>query len=652
MQAVLNLHTLCEWTLLSKTEKMNIYQTGSRVYGTSSPTSDYDFFIVVTDQYFCELDDIYTNSRIDHPFQTQWRCYTDGDDVIEQTTLGYKCLYMDVDDISININLYSETVFRKKIDSNWLQALMVIFLPPQHIWRLDITKGIEASQVVVCMRKLIFTVISESGRHWDLAQRGWSNNANFVQLKKYMVHCFRDILFGMQIVERGTIYDYAAANDIYHEILSDTATDWKFYYSKYYPRLQHLKDKFNEVTDREMLIGVLPNLESRKFGTSCTMDFTRKKGSLESLYRLLSIEIVQHPNHEQLWHLSSTELSPHASSVVLEIGHGMMIAQINDIFEIVSMSVPKVLQYTDHYIPKIDYKKGIPIVNIKRDELSRIVTLYDFHGVWYLYSNNSPIASESIGTSALDTVFWSWFTDQEIERDISYTFLVEQTVDDATAFNISLIAALDRGTLQEVDYLECAAKHRWRTNEINVRIRSQLEVLNYVCSLDPYEYKEAWICDHNHRRIAFMAPQFESYNKLVSRTYSKDEVEYLMLDVIRAVCNDHNRVERIRNKFDQNLGSVLEAMQQKYARLCTFFDTTYQTLAEAKDQKAFVEAEAKLVLEDFSTLENIRAYMKMIFLQFRNGKKNTPDGVQISNCYEFFSQCENSRVYSIYKSFA
>jgi hypothetical protein len=668
--SLLDLNALLRYTEFTPTEKYNIYQTGSRVYGTNKPDADYDFFMVITNEHFEQLDQKFKTNSVDHPFKEQWTRYL-GDEEEHIDLPGYRCLFMDVDDISININLYSEEVFRRKIDENWLQALMAVFLPDHHIWRLDITDGIAADQVPIYLRKLILTVIGESGRHWDLAQRGWNSTADHVVLKKYLVHCFRDVMFGIQITEHSSIVDYHAANEIYKEMMQYDSTEWKFYSSKFYPRLQTLKDQFNKLTNDIMLIGALPSLEKRKIGQSCLQDFyNQKTKSLNALQYLLSIQVTEHPHYPNVFHLCDTELSPHTSSAVLEVGNGMLVQIEDGNMTVIACSIPKVLPYTDHCVPKLDYSSGIPISNKKSKSI--LLTMYWYNDCWNVFSENTPNVSETTisGISLVD-LFFSMVKRPNIEDNgFCYTFLLDTSdviamtsnIDDLLVdqyvcdnSNVVLVAVTDTSALRQVSISSFAQKYEWNVNDAQIHVKSDLDVLTYVCHLDPLLYKEAWVCDANFRQLSVPVPQRESLLALL-RTYgvTNPESEKNMVDVVRSVFYDQLNLDRLQNFIHDHYVDLFELFQttcNKFQRFCNYFDQIYLKLSTCVDQKKFVEMEASLSLNEFASTDKIRNMIKMIFLQMRTGKKNIPSGIEISSFALFFALCGNDKIYPLFKEF-
>src|SRR5690606_18207954 len=96
MSTTINLDTLITTLNLNVSEIHNIDQFGSRVYGTATQSSDWDFVIVVQ------------NSS----------------DKIPSNMNGFT----EIHSKSITGNIYHLSRFQKRIDDNELQALMCVYL--------------------------------------------------------------------------------------------------------------------------------------------------------------------------------------------------------------------------------------------------------------------------------------------------------------------------------------------------------------------------------------------------------------------------------------------------------------------------------------------------------------------------------------------
>src|SRR5690606_14692289 len=65
--------------------------------------------------------------------------------------------------------------------------------------------------------------------------------------KKDFVHSVRYLLFALQLLHKGRIYDYGAANDLWYET-RDNPIDWKKYHQKHEEVFNLFKDDFRTLS--------------------------------------------------------------------------------------------------------------------------------------------------------------------------------------------------------------------------------------------------------------------------------------------------------------------------------------------------------------------------------------------------------------------
>ena len=186
-----------------------MYPYGSRVYGTDSPDSDWDY-IVVTDDVDGEL--------IDGPF---------------------------------NCNFVSIGSFQRALDDHEIFALECYFMdekripvPPPLSWRfkLDLTK-------------LRHSISKKSNHSWVKAKKKFESpyeevDNELIRGKKSLFHSFRILFFGIQIAEQGEITDYGAANHIFKQIMDMTDIHWASYNDRFRERHNKLSTYFRKVAPK------------------------------------------------------------------------------------------------------------------------------------------------------------------------------------------------------------------------------------------------------------------------------------------------------------------------------------------------------------------------------------------------------------------
>lgn len=159
-----------------------VYRFGSRVYGTESPSSDYDYVIV----------------GYDFPTGKEIR----------------QGIY--------NVHLYDVKDFQHNLSEHKITALECYFQDP---------KGFEFELDKSKLRKEVSRVSSNS---WVKAKKKMTlaEEDTFVGLKS-LFHSFRILDFGIQIAEHGKIIDYRSMNWLWDEIIQSGQFSWEYYNKKY-----------------------------------------------------------------------------------------------------------------------------------------------------------------------------------------------------------------------------------------------------------------------------------------------------------------------------------------------------------------------------------------------------------------------------------
>eukprot|EP01130_Rhizamoeba_saxonica_P008385 TRINITY_DN3385_c0_g2_i4.p1 TRINITY_DN3385_c0_g2~~TRINITY_DN3385_c0_g2_i4.p1 ORF type:complete len:244 (+),score=42.80 TRINITY_DN3385_c0_g2_i4:17-748(+) len=173
---------------------INVYQYGSRVYGTYTDNSDYDICIVVSDQ--CEVTD-------------------------QNNTNEY---------LGVDINMYTHSQFIKVIQEHHVPAIEVIYSPPQTIMRCTFDYIPEFTLDLATLRT---TVSKISNMCMGYAKILWIKENEYLKSKKNIIHGIRYTMFGIQLATNGEIHDYSCANELYYQIQQEEEQEWSFYQTKY-----------------------------------------------------------------------------------------------------------------------------------------------------------------------------------------------------------------------------------------------------------------------------------------------------------------------------------------------------------------------------------------------------------------------------------
>lgn len=181
---------------------INIYEWGSRVYQTSTDSSDWDYIAVVPDDFPKEPD------------QYEFENHT--------------------------YNIEHESEWLAKLKRNSVEALECIFLPPQFI---------------IKKKKLYPFTFNPDGAHASISERAsiaWVKGKKKLTIekdfdwrggKKSIWHCLRLYIFGIQLGCAKKIVDYTEANKYYEDIVLNEhgrtgAEEWE-YLNKTYKQIKN-----------------------------------------------------------------------------------------------------------------------------------------------------------------------------------------------------------------------------------------------------------------------------------------------------------------------------------------------------------------------------------------------------------------------------
>ena len=165
-----------------------IFRSGSRVYGTASPTSDEDFVAVLARR----------DARQDLAFAP-----------------------------GVNVVIHGLDTFRDAIADHSVFALECLFLPPKH--RLKDPRPPFAFKLD--RAKLAASAGGRSAA--DFAKAGKRFAEEPAASRKKLFHALRVPMFALQIARTGRIADYGEASGLWREIAARTDEAWEPYLEAY-----------------------------------------------------------------------------------------------------------------------------------------------------------------------------------------------------------------------------------------------------------------------------------------------------------------------------------------------------------------------------------------------------------------------------------
>lgn len=167
---------------------------GSRLHGTASPTSDYDFLMVVAD----------------------------GTDL----PLGTK-----VESENLDVTIFFHSEYKDKVieGTDW-QVIEPLWAPESNLLvsKEDFLPFYERN--LVNLRVAVATI---SNKGHSYAKILMTKEQNYYVAKKNLAHGIRNLRLGIQIIEHEGIIDYTETKEIYEEILAETSEDWAYYHEKW-----------------------------------------------------------------------------------------------------------------------------------------------------------------------------------------------------------------------------------------------------------------------------------------------------------------------------------------------------------------------------------------------------------------------------------
>ena len=192
---------------LTNSKILNCYLHGSRVYGTATNKSDYDYIVIV-------------------------------DDIIE----SYVETHANED-----FSYISKDEWSKMAMNNDCDFIECMFLPENYViketyipdWQLDYTKIREnfskkaSNSWVKCKKKLIIP----------------EDFSPYIG-KKSLWHSFRLLDFGCQLLQFNEIRDYQSMNYLYSEIVDNDIVDWNYFKNKYQQLYNNFKSNFRRLEQK------------------------------------------------------------------------------------------------------------------------------------------------------------------------------------------------------------------------------------------------------------------------------------------------------------------------------------------------------------------------------------------------------------------
>lgn len=198
--------------LINNPKVLNIYQWGSRVYGTVTNKSDWDYNIIVENDY----ENFQDNAEYEN----------------------------------IHMNFYKLSKWQEMISQNNIETLECLFADKKYISKETIKFNLKINQVE--LRKSISKICSNA---YDKCRKKLTIEKDFAPYtgKKSLWHCIRILLFGIQCAKYGKIIDFTEANKYYDQIVKNQSNDWLYYKDNWQLFCNNLRSEFRKFSEKEWI---------------------------------------------------------------------------------------------------------------------------------------------------------------------------------------------------------------------------------------------------------------------------------------------------------------------------------------------------------------------------------------------------------------
>jgi len=192
---------------------LNLYLFGSRLYNCHHKDSDFDLILI-------------TNSK----------------EIFLSTNA--------IETEKYNINIFELHYFIFLIQENIVWAQMCCWIPKEFIWKETISLN---RFVMLDKKKLSNYTILDVSHCLVKSRKLIESDQKHIGLKN-LVHCFREVLFSLEILTQGKISNFQIANEYFERIMKQKDKNWIFIHEKFYPQLHefmtNLKN-FRVISEKE-----------------------------------------------------------------------------------------------------------------------------------------------------------------------------------------------------------------------------------------------------------------------------------------------------------------------------------------------------------------------------------------------------------------
>jgi len=188
-------------------EDVLLFPYGSRVYGTHSENSDYDYLAVIPAGRQADTGTEYRHDNY-------------------------------------NIHMYNRIDWQNQLNDHKIHTLEAYFLPD------GICKG--SFQFKLDLNVLRHELSEKSSHSFVKAKKKIEVEKDYYIGWKSLFHSLRILTFAIQIARDGGIVDYGAANHYWTEIRDAQQYKWDYFKQKYQPEYNRLASEFKKLAPKDM----------------------------------------------------------------------------------------------------------------------------------------------------------------------------------------------------------------------------------------------------------------------------------------------------------------------------------------------------------------------------------------------------------------
>eukprot|EP01122_Echinamoeba_exundans_P003405 TRINITY_DN13510_c0_g1_i1.p1 TRINITY_DN13510_c0_g1~~TRINITY_DN13510_c0_g1_i1.p1 ORF type:complete len:225 (-),score=26.25 TRINITY_DN13510_c0_g1_i1:631-1305(-) len=201
-----------------------VYIYGSRVYGTNTPDSDYDIFVVASDEYF-------KSTSVPLTEEVQYR----------------------LENPARDITVYSEAHMLASLDLQEIKSIELV-LSPDEFKLLDLKEY--KNTLKLDLINLRHAVSAKCDHSWTKAMKKLTVEKDFAPTiaKKSLFHSFRMNQFALDLVQchkdgrpLSINFRNESVLELYREIMNDESEDWEHYKQKFKTRYNAAKSKLRQM---------------------------------------------------------------------------------------------------------------------------------------------------------------------------------------------------------------------------------------------------------------------------------------------------------------------------------------------------------------------------------------------------------------------